>query len=91
MVDDSKYIIVPTTIGYSPSDQANELTDLVRDGYRIISKISTGLAVHYVLIKFKAGTRPVRTDDAATPITSTPKVDVAEDTDTPLDLDDIPF
>jgi hypothetical protein len=96
MVDDSKYIIVPNEIygtGFS-NEAGRELERLVLDGYRIISKLSTRVAIHYVLIKFKAGTKPSRAsgESAETPTLQTPSADVVEPgADASLPLDDIPF
>jgi hypothetical protein len=60
MVDDSKYIIVPNTSqpGTFANPAGDELARLVLEGYRIIAKQSCRDVCHYILIKFKPGTKP---------------------------------
>lgn len=97
MVDDSKYVIVPnkTEIGsglgkdepiYSSNDNGRYVAALIAQGYRVIKSASNKDSVHYVLIKFKPGTRPTRAGE--TPGTTPLEDEIT--TPTPAD-EPIPF
>jgi hypothetical protein len=78
MVDDSKYIIVPnTTDTVTHSNGAGDkLAELVLDNYRIISKMGARDGIHYILIKFKPGTRPARAGDQTPEHPTNPDIDL---------------
>ena len=58
MVDDSKYVIVPNKAKDGTNPEGALVAKLVAEDYRIITKMGSREAIHYVLIKFKPGTKP---------------------------------